>query len=204
MIASKKAVIEAHNADVEASKLWIDTFLRAKEVRKMEDLPGPNPVLDRSLAGDYGWDPLNGGLGQVSGLFWFAALGLAAKIEAESVATQFEGWQSEGKPWKYTPGDFSFDPAGLRGKIADKWADTIPDSDIPADSNERVDLKNNIKQNVELAEIMHGRAAMLAVTGFALQEAIYQTPIVDQTPIFFATPVYSLIGAGLGGIHDLF
>lgn len=47
---------------------------------------------------------------QVSGLFWFAALGLAAKIEAESVATQFEGWQSEGKPWKYTPGDFSFDP----------------------------------------------------------------------------------------------
>lgn len=72
------------------------------------------------------------------------------------------------------------------------------------DLQERVDLKNNIKQNVELAEIMHGRAAMLAVTGFALQEAIYQTPIVDQTPIFFATPVYSLIGAGLGGIHDLF
>ena len=265
MIASKKAVIEAHNADVAASQLWLESFLRAKEVRKLEDLPGPNPVLDKSLAGDYGWDPLNladskthlllyreaevkhgrlamlaaagwpasellhgpisaatgsdsllaetagrapsvlnGGLGQVSGLFWFAALGIAAKIEADSVAIQFEGWQSEGKPWKYTPGDYSFDPANLRGVIADKWADTIPTSDIPADSNDRVELKNNIKANVELAEIMHGRAAMLAVTGFALQEAIYKTPIVDQTPIFFATPVYGLIGATLGGIHDLF
>jgi hypothetical protein len=35
------------------------------------------------------------------------------------------------------------------------------------------------------AEIKHGRLAMLAVTGFAVQEAIYGTPVIEQTPQFF-------------------
>ena len=38
---------------------------------------------------------------------------------------------------------------------------------------------------MELAEIKNGRLAMLAITGFAVQEAIYGTPVVQQSYAFF-------------------
>ena len=59
LIASKKAVIAAHNADVAASMKFFGKTLREKEVRKLDDLPGgDNKVLDGTLPGDWGWDPL--------------------------------------------------------------------------------------------------------------------------------------------------
>merc|ERR1719152_827368 len=54
-------------------------------------------------------------------------------------------------PTGYIAGDLNFDPAGFGG---DK------------------------KEEMALAEIKHGRLAMLAVTGFAVQEFIYGTPVV--------------------------
>jgi len=36
-----------------------------------------------------------------------------------------------------------------------------------------------------LAEIKHGRLAMLAVLGFALQEYVTKMGVVDETPFFF-------------------
>ena len=38
---------------------------------------------------------------------------------------------------------------------------------------------------VDEAEIFNGRLAMLAITGFAIQEFLYQDAVVDQFPIFF-------------------
>ena len=59
IIASKKAVIDAHNADVDASLDYLAKLLPQKEVRKLEDLPGPNTeVLDGSMPGDAAFDPL--------------------------------------------------------------------------------------------------------------------------------------------------
>lgn len=57
----------------------------------------------------------------------------------------------------YIPGDLGFDPLGLRAKRTD----------------------------MDECEIKHGRTAMMAVVGFAVQEAIYGTPVVEQTPQFF-------------------
>ena len=57
----------------------------------------------------------------------------------------------------YVPGDLGFDPLGLRSK----------------------------RDDMDLAEIKHGRLAMLAVAGFTAQEFIYGTPVVEQTPQFF-------------------
>ena len=38
---------------------------------------------------------------------------------------------------------------------------------------------------LKTAEIKHGRAAMMAITGFAVQELVWGSPVVEQTPFFF-------------------
>lgn len=54
----------------------------------------------------------------------------------------------------YVAGDLGFDPLGLGAKRSD----------------------------MALAEIKHGRIAMLAIAGYVAQEAIYRTPVIAQYP----------------------
>jgi hypothetical protein len=101
---------------------------------------------------------LNGGLGNVPGLYWALILGLAIFVEAKSLDTQLNIGKRDPK---YVPGMLQFDPLGM---------------DSPAMRN---------------AEITNGRIGMIAITAFALEEFIFKTPVVAETPIFFK-PIWSL------------
>jgi hypothetical protein len=84
---------------------------------------------------------LNGGLGEVNGIYWAGVMGLAMYWESQGLDKQF------GKKADYLPGMLEFDPLGM-------------DSD-----------------GMRGAEIINGRVAMVAITAFALEEAILKSPI---------------------------
>ena len=77
---------------------------------------------------------------------------------------RLKGRAREGQ--KRAPGDLGFDPLGL-----------LPDKDAP----ER--RKRMLEQ-----ELTHGRTAMLAIVGFAIQEFLTKVPVVEETPQFFVPP----------------
>jgi hypothetical protein len=84
---------------------------------------------------------LNGGLGNVNGVYWALVLALGAYWESKGLDKKF------GKQDDYLPGMLGFDPLG---------------ADSPSMRN---------------AEITNGRVAMVAITLFALEEAIIKAPI---------------------------
>lgn len=100
---------------------------------------------------------LNGGLDKISPIWWGFCIGLTAAIDLYGVQRARSAGPSSG----YTPGDLGFDPLGLYPKGKDD------------------------QLNMQLAEIKHGRLAMVAVLGFALQEAVSKEGVVDETPFFF-------------------
>jgi hypothetical protein len=126
-------------------------------------------LLDKQLAASFNLKPLlvfqdrvpsvlNGGLLRTPLAFWAAALGVGFAIESFGEIKQTK-YSEAGR--EYTPGDLGFDPLGLAGKSGD-------------------DRKYKLE-----AEIFNGRLAMLAVTGFALQEWWTQNAVINETPIFF-------------------
>merc|ERR1719152_455198 len=84
---------------------------------------------------------LNGGLGNINGVYWGACLGLAVFWEAQGLDKKF------GKQDTSLPGMLGFDPLG---------------ADSPSMRN---------------AEITNGRVAMIAITAYALEEALTKSPI---------------------------
>jgi len=72
-------------------------------------------------------------------------------------------------------GDFGFDPLGFSTGQGPIPFDALP-FEVP-----NVGDMTALKE----AEIKNGRAAMMAITGFAVQEFIWGTPVVAQTPLFF-------------------
>ena len=98
---------------------------------------------------------LNGGLDRIDLAYWVAVAALAGIVELENAKVKEEKGKS------YTPGDCGFDPLNL-----------YPKSDAD-------------KKAMQTKEIKHGRLAMMAILGFAAQEALYRIPVVQETPMFF-------------------
>ena len=68
---------------------------------------------------------------------------------------------------RYLPGDLGFDPLKLfaaSGGPNRNW--------------------------MRLMEVQHGRAAMIAIVVFSIQEAITGIGVIDETPIFFQSPFF--------------
>lgn len=123
-------------------------------------------LWDKSLASAMGLQPaltstgespsiLNGGLDKIDAEYWIMVVALAGIFEIQSKLTKEE------KGNNYVAGDCGFDPLGL----------------FPEDKAGQMDM--------QLKEIKNGRVAMMAITGYAIQEALYRTPVTEQTPLFF-------------------
>jgi len=98
---------------------------------------------------------LNGGLDKVSIAYWVAVVALAGVIEIENMKMK----DDKGKA--YMPGDCNFDPLNF----------------FPEDKEGQMAMMTK--------EIKHGRIAMMAVLGFAVQEFFIGKPVVAETPFFF-------------------
>jgi len=98
---------------------------------------------------------LNGGLEKVNPFFWMACLVGAAAIDVYGIAKSKSGDES------YFPGNLGFDPLGLYPKTEEG------------------------QQRMQLAEIKNGRLAMVSILGFAIQEFVFKSGVIDQSPLFF-------------------
>ena len=144
---------------------WVGAELWDGPIARAVRLPSPVEAN-----GGFAPSVLNGGLGKVSFLYWAVVVGFTAAIDVYGQSLRAKAtakdpqWMLTGS---YLPGDFGFDPLEL----------------YPKDQNGR--------KRMQLAEIKHGRLAMLAITAFAVQEYVSKVPVVKETPMFFK-PLFSV------------
>ena len=118
-----------------------------------------NPWLDAT--GGRAPSLLNGGLGDGPTPF-FLVLSLMSAALLENKFEERMGQQRQVSRERLSAGDFGFDPLGFtkeEGAFRQK------------------ELRNQ--------ELFNGRLAMLAITGFAVQEFAWGKPVVELTPLFF-------------------
>ena len=99
---------------------------------------------------------LNGNISDIDPHFFLAALTLGAMVEAHTLQRKEKGTAES----RFI-GDIGFDPLNA----------------YPSDPT--------LQRQIQEAELNNGRIAMLAVTGYAIAEAINHVGVIDSTPQFF-------------------
>lgn len=124
---------------------------------------------------------LNGGLPEV-GAYLLLVVALSAAFEMFTMDDQ--AWGRTLKDVKTSPGTFGFDPMNMYTSYSSL-------STIDRNGPNYEEALAKARKQMELAEIKNGRLAMLGITGFAIQEAVTQQPVIQETPIFF-TPFWKI------------
>jgi len=132
---------------------------------------GLEPIIEEN--GGRAVSVLNGGMGKISPVYWVSVVAFAAAVEALSEYKKGQAKAADSQ-WmltgSYVPGDLGFDPLGLYTIFG---------------------KSESGKMLMETAEIKNGRLAMLAITVYALEEAITKNPVVQNSCV----PVHKSIVA---------
>jgi hypothetical protein len=158
--ADKESLFYMREAEIKHSRLAMLAVV-GWPLAELWDKPLADAAGLPSLLTNTGESPslLNGGLDKVDIAYWVAVVSLAGIIELENTKMKEEN------PKDYLPGDCNFDPLNL----------------MPDDKEGKIAMMTK--------EIKHGRIAMMAILGFAIQEAVYGSPVVQQTSFFFTPAI---------------
>merc|ERR1719353_231532 len=126
---------------------------------------GLEPIIEEN--GGRAVSVLNGGMGMISPVYWASVVLFAGAVEALSEYKKGQAKAADSQ-WmltgSYVPGDLGFDPLGLYTIFG---------------------KSESGKMLMETAEIKNGRLAMLAITIYALEEAITKNPVVQNSAFLF-------------------
>lgn len=154
----KSRILAMSTSEQQRSMLWMKTA-ELKHARLAMLCAAGWPLSEIVNAGHRAPSLMNGGLvNSPGGTFVAFAFAIAALIEASGAFYGVNG------------GDYEFDPLGISSGEGLLPA-SLPNVGKPDD--------------LALAEIKNGRVAMMAVLGMVVQEAVWSTSVVDQTPFFF-------------------
>jgi len=178
---NEDVLMEMREAEMKHARLamlaaagWPLSELFDKQIASYFDIA---PMLDAADRAPSLW---NGGLDKIAPEWWGFCLGMTGAIDLFGVQrartadsqissssnnnnnkSSFRGGKQSSMEIPYFPGNLGFDPLGL------------------------YPLEEEGRKRMQLAEIKHGRVAMMAVVGFAAQEACLKIGVVDETPFFF-------------------
>lgn len=119
---------------------------------------------------------MNGGL--LNG--WIEATGVGFLVGAAALELL-----ASGKDKTKSPGNIGFDPLRLYTFRSSFGLYIVGEDDFKTKEQKAADAR----KDMELCEVKHSRLAMIGITGFAFQELIAGTPVVEQTPFFFGDPI---------------
>lgn len=156
LASSNEQLLEYREAEIKHARLAMLAAV-GWPISELEDRDIANYFNVPSVLDDGDRVPsiLNGGLERIDPRFWGFCLGMSAAIDMYGVSKSRRGAAD------YFPGNLEFDPLNL----------------FPPDKEGR--------ENMKLAEIKHGRVAMLGVIGYVFEEYFTKMAVVDDTPILF-------------------